>query len=393
MNINANIRKLYLIKMAKWFMLTMPILMLYYEDNGFSEGESFMLKAAYSAAIVLFEVPSGYLADVMGRKRTLILGSILGTLGFAIYAGFSGFYAFLLAEITLGIGQSFISGSDSALLYDTLAYNQRTDDYIKYEARQYSIGNISEAVAGLIGGAIATYSLRLPFILQTCIAFLAVPAALTLFEPPQEKRRENPGMRDILHIMKYALITNRKLRYNMLISCILGTATLTLAWTYQLYLKVNLGFEIYAIGITHFCLNILVGITVLFAHQVERKLTPRGTIWLVSITITSVYIAMGFIQNSWMLIALALFYMARGIATPVLRYYVNRITTSDIRATVLSTRSLIIRMLFAILAPCYGLISDHFGRAIAMRILGITFTVLVGLTIHLFLNSLDEEIE
>ena len=163
--------------MAKWFMLTMPILMLYYKEHGFTEGESFQLKAAYSLAIVIFEVPSGYFADVLGRKKTLLIGSILGTLGFLIYSGFSGFYAFLIAEITLGIGQSFISGSDSAMMYDTLAYYKRTDDYMKYEGRQYSIGNLSEAFAGLIGGAIATYSLQLPFILQTLIAFAAVPAA------------------------------------------------------------------------------------------------------------------------------------------------------------------------------------------------------------------------
>ena len=82
----GNITKLYLIKIAKWFMLTMPILLLFFQDLGFTVEESFQLKAIYSIAIVVFEIPSGYAADVLGRKRTLIIGSILGTLGFAIYS-------------------------------------------------------------------------------------------------------------------------------------------------------------------------------------------------------------------------------------------------------------------------------------------------------------------
>jgi MFS family permease len=389
MKLQSNISKLYIIKMAKWFMLTMPILMLYYKEHGFSDTEAFQLKAAYSLAIVLFEVPSGYIADVLGRKRTLVIGSILGTLGFFIYSITSGFMAFLIAEIILGIGQSFISGADSALLYDTLKHTKREDDYVKYEGRTYTIGNYSEALAGLIGGVIATFSLHLPFVLQTVIAFAAVPAALSLIEPPTHSKRKNPGIADVFRVIKYATITNRTLRYNLLISSILGTATLTMAWTYQLYLK-DVGFENYAIGIVHALLNIVVGTTTLFAYKIERRLAPKGTIWFTSVSITMVFLLLGFVQSAWAVAALVLFYVSRGIATPVFKYYVNNITPSDIRATVLSVRSLVIRMLFAILAPLYGWLSDAYGRPAAMQSLGLTFTVLVGISIALFFRAMKQ---
>lgn len=389
LSVRSNIRCLYVIKMAKWFMLTMPILMLYYKDQGFSNAQSFQLKAFYSVAIVIFEIPSGYVADVLGRRKTLIIGAILGTLGFLIYATTGGFLWFLVAEITLGIGQSFISGADSALLYDTLKYHNRTDEYVKYEGRNYTVGNFSEAVAGALGGLIATWSLHLPFVFQTAIAFAAVPAALLLVEPPAEKRRESPGWADIFGIVRYAAITNRRLRYNLLISAMLGTATLTMAWTYQLYLK-DIGFENYAIGIAHAGLNLIVGFTTLFAHRVESRLMPRRTIWLISGTITGVFCLLGFVESAWALLLLACFYMARGIATPVLKYYVNRITESDIRATVLSLRSLIIRLLFAGIAPLYGWFADLHSRQDAMKLLGISFALLVGLSIFLFFRTLGE---
>jgi MFS family permease len=388
-SLESNIIKLYIIKIAKWFMLTMPILMLFYKDMGFSDKESFQLKAFYSIAIVIFEIPSGYVADVIGRRKTLIIGAILGTLGFVVYSLTSGYYYFLLAELILGVGQSFVSGADSAMLYDSLKSMDRDNEYIKYEGRNFTVGNYAEALAGLLGGTLASIHLRLPFILQTGIAFMAVPAAILLVEPHLHTTRKKPGIKDILSIVWYATVKNAKLRYNLLYSSIMGTATLTMAWIYQLYLN-NIGFTSYYIGATHTVLNLIVGTTTLFAYKIEAKLKPKLTIWLTSIAITGSYIISGFIDSAWILVVLAIFYFSRGIATPVLKDYINRITSSDIRATVLSIRSLLIRGFFAVIAPFVGYLSDSYNRSFSMKIIGITFTLMVGSCIFLFLRSLKQ---
>lgn len=72
-----NILALYLIKLSKWFSLVMPIIVLFYEDHGLGLQDVFILKSVYSVAAVTLEIPSGYLADVWGRKKCLILGCIL----------------------------------------------------------------------------------------------------------------------------------------------------------------------------------------------------------------------------------------------------------------------------------------------------------------------------
>ncbi|GAF03489.1 multidrug resistance protein [Saccharicrinis fermentans DSM 9555 = JCM 21142] len=371
-------------------MLTMPILMLFYKDMGFSDRESFQLKAFYSIAIVIFEIPSGYVADVIGRRKTLIFGSILGTLGFLVYATTSGYYWFLLAEVTLGIGQSFVSGADSAIMYDSLKSVGREKEYVKYEGRNFTVGNYSEALAGIIGGSLAAIHIRYPFIFQTGIAFMAVPASIMLIEPIRSGIRKKPGIKDIWSIVWYATIKNAKLRYNLLYSSILGTATLTMAWMYQLYLN-DIGFSEYAIGATHTVLNLIVGTTTLFAYKIEARLKPQMTIWLTSIIITGSYILSGFMESAWILIILGIFYFSRGIATPVLKDYINRITADDMRATVLSIRSLIIRAFFAIIAPVVGFLSDTYDRSFSLKVIGIVFTILVGSSIFLFLRSLESE--
>ncbi len=105
----SNISRLYLIKLSKWFMLIMPIVALFYNHNGLSTQSIYLLQAVYSLSVAVFEIPSGYLADVIGRKKSLIFGSVLGTFGFVIYSYSFSFESFLVAEIILGIGGSFIS--------------------------------------------------------------------------------------------------------------------------------------------------------------------------------------------------------------------------------------------------------------------------------------------
>ena len=172
--LHPNIIRLYLIKIAKWFMLYMPIVVPFYESNGLSMKDIMILQAVYSIAIVILEVPSGYLADVIGRRKTLILGAVFGTFGFATYSFSYGFIRFLVAEIILGIGQSCMSGADSAMLYDSLLEKGEEKKYTRFEGRITSLGNVAEAVAGIAGGLLAGITLRAPYFAQIFVALIAL---------------------------------------------------------------------------------------------------------------------------------------------------------------------------------------------------------------------------
>ncbi|MCT4602427.1 MAG: MFS transporter [Marinifilum sp.] len=383
----GNIPKLYAIKIAKWFMLTMPIIVLFYQENGLSMQDVLTLKGIYSVAVVILEIPSGYLADVWGRKKSLILGAILGCLGFVIYSFSYGFTGFLAAELILGIGSSFISGSDSAMLYDSLLKMKREKEYLKQESRVMSIGNFAEAIAGIAGGSLALISLRTPFILQSFIAFIAIPAAILLLDPNQDSKKTKAGFSHILSIVKFSLWDSAKLRWNIMLSSVIGCATLTLAWFIQPYLK-DLDMEVSTIGVIWTMLNLTVGFVALLAYKVEGFLGKTGTSIFIVIGISAGFILSGWFHSLIGVGVLFFFYFVRGIATPVLKDYINRITESDMRATVLSVRNFIIRICFAVIGPFLGWYTDHFSISSALMLAGTIFFILGGMSV-LFIRKVE----
>lgn len=359
-------------------MLTTPFLMIFYTDHGLSATEAFQIKAVYSILIVLLEIPSGYFADSLGRKRSLVIGAVLGSLGFAVYSIFQGFWSFLIAEAILGIGQSFISGSDSAMLYDTLVVSKRQNEYARYEGRFTAIGNAAESISAFVGGLLALISLKSLFFAQTLVAFIAVPAALTLIEPVIDEAKEKikPSLKGVLKIVRWAIVENKPLRWRLLYSSVIGTGTLTMAWVYQVFLKNDLDFSNSRIGIVAAVLNIIVAIVTTYAWRLERRFKMQYLLSAIFFGVISGYVLMGLFNSLWSLIFLVTFYLTRGIATPILKDAVNMNTPSEYRATVLSIRGFMIRLLFAWIGPLTGWMADRADYGTAMIWLAVIFTIL-----------------
>lgn len=375
-----NIPRLYLIKISKWFNIVMPVVVLFYQDNGMGMQEIFTLKAIYSIAIVTMEVPSGWMADVWGRKKTLLIGSVLGAAGFFIYSFSFGFWAFAMAEIVLGVGHAFVSGADSAMLYDGLKASGKTEQYIKHEGRITSAGNFAEAFAGVAGGLLAAISLRTPFYFQFAVAAIAIPAAFTLREPRVHSTEHIHSVWKLIINIKTTLANNHNLRISILLSALTGAATLTFAWLVQPYfIAIGLPVELY--GIFWTALNLTVGLSSVFAHKVEIFLGRKWSLTLIILLVTLGYFLTGAVISMWGVAFLFLFYLVRGIATPVLKNHINQYTQSEIRATIFSVRDFLIRIIFAAIGPLLGWITDNYRLNSAFIIAGsfyfITTIVLV----------------
>ena len=373
-------------------MLIMPVVALFYTDNGLNDFDIFLLQAVYSFSVALLEIPSGYMADVIGRKKSLVIGSVLGCLGFAIYSFSSGFYGFLVAEIVLGVGGSFISGSDSAMLYESLAAMKKKEWYFRLEGQITSLGHFAETVAALGGGAIAVWlSYRAVYVSQTVIAAIAIPAAIYLVEPPKGKNIERPSLDHILAVCRKSLFGNKKLSAALLLSSLIGLSTLCMAWTSQVYF-VNMGLTEKAITPLWIALNLTVAIVAAFADKIVRQLGRPVAIAIILLVIPGSYILLGTLPLAAALAVLFLFYTIRGYATPLLKDLVNHYCVSETRATVLSIRSMIIRVSFALLGPFIGNLSAGYSLSFALQVSGtilLSLSVLAGVFLY---TSLGREL-
>lgn len=159
-----------------------PVFFLYFSEH-LSLGQVLRLEAIYYATVVLLEVPSGYLSDTVGRRRTLVVASAALVASYALFYFGSGFGMFAAGQVCLAVGLSFNSGTDTALHFDSLSALGRGDEYGAREARAHRYGLLGGAAAALAGGVAATSQLRLAYGLSLLAAIGLVFIALAFAEP------------------------------------------------------------------------------------------------------------------------------------------------------------------------------------------------------------------
>lgn len=188
LKISHNFWKIYAYKFLGEFFLILPVLIPYYVATGLNSSQIFITQAAYAFFVLLLEVPSGYLADVIGRRKTLVLGGVFLPLGMAAYAMGRSFPAFVMAEFLLAIGNSMRSGCDSALIYDSLHQLQRENEYKCFEGRAVLFTRVGTAVSSVAGSVmfvvISPLFGRLSDVLSLSAAFVALSGFFLLAGAP-----------------------------------------------------------------------------------------------------------------------------------------------------------------------------------------------------------------
>ncbi|NQW29726.1 MAG: MFS transporter [Ignavibacteria bacterium] len=382
--LQRNIYLLRALRSVEFFMLMIPIIVVYYKSCGMTMHDVMLLQAIFSATMVLIEIPSGYFSDVLGRRRTLIIGSFLIVGGFVVYCFVNTFSGFLIAELVLGVGAAFVSGTDSAMLYDTLLEMGNTTRGVREEGRQLAYGHYAEAASGVIGGLLAVISLKTPIVAQAAVMTLLIPISFMLREP-QEHRRigRSASFAEVFSIAKRVLVTNKSLRWMLASSAMLGASTLSFVWLLQPYmLKAEVPLWMFGTVWTLFML--VVGFSASFAHKLTARFTNVQIVTALSCGVVIAYVAGG-IVTSWVVIPIFLaFYVARGISNPVFTTALNVEVESHERATVLSVRQLGVRLVFVIVGPAIGFVSDATSLNTALLTCAILFGVLLTFTLSIW---------
>ncbi|MCK5044120.1 MFS transporter [Candidatus Parcubacteria bacterium] len=380
--LESNIWKFYIFQILSNLFFFLPILVLFYQDNGLSMTEIMLLQATYAAFIVLLEIPTGYFADIFGRKKSLVYSGFFLFFGVLSYCVGSSFYHFLIADILWALGVSLISGSDSAFVYDTLKELKRENSYKKIWGHSVFLLLISVAFASVVGGLIGAINFRWAFLGMLPFLALLIPLATSMHEPKRHKLIFEKGyMWELLRIIKYSLTENNKLRWLMIYSGIVYSFGMASFWLYQPYFSLS-GLDIMHIGFIFASFQIVAAITAKYSHKIEERLGEKYSLIMLIALIGISYFLMSSFVYLFSFVFAFLQQFVRGFSNVVINDYINKLTTSDIRATILSAKNMIGQLIYAIMIPFVGWFTDVYSLLQAFTVLGAT--VLIIGTVPLF---------
>jgi len=187
---NINLYPIY--RAASDAMAWLPIFFLFFSEQ-LSLPEVLLLEAIYYITVVITEVPSGYLSDIVGRRRTLLLSCLAILAAYICFLLSSAFAGFAAGQILIAFSIAFRSGTDTALHYESLQALGRTEEYGDREAVAGKYGFASTAMAALAGGILGSFNLAWPYYLSLLTAAISLYIVYS-FSEPAKKSSELPGI-------------------------------------------------------------------------------------------------------------------------------------------------------------------------------------------------------
>lgn len=365
-----NIVKLYAFSFLQKTLFPMAIITLFWKDQvGLSLTQILLLQSIFSIATVLLEYPSGYISDRLGYRVSLTIASLLGIVGWGFYTVADSFGGVLLAEILLGISISFISGSDSALLYETLKAEGKEQFYSRYEGRMNGYAQTGEALGAIFAGVMYAAAPLLPFILQAGVWFLAFLLTRSMTEPLRDKAiSAGSHLAEAFRTTHYVFVENRHLRYTIFLNTVLGLASFFPVWLIQPYMQQE-GVPVAWFGPVWAGANFTVAFFALASHRIHYFLGDRLMVPLFIVMIGAGYFGLGLIGGIWGFLFYYILTSMRGMRGPMMLHYTQIECPSANRAGILSLQSLSFRLVFACTGPLVGKLADSAGVQQAFHVL------------------------
>lgn len=329
-------------------------------------------------ALVILEIPSGYFADVYGRKTALVLGSAIEFIGILLFVLSNTFEGFLLGELVIGIGASLCSGSGEALLYDSLLELKQEKTYKKVTGNLFFYGRIAAIISNIIGAILATVFLRLPFYATLIPYGLWIVVNSTLHEPKIHKEHFEKWPH-FVQILKESF-HNPKLKYFIIYAAIPPGFFLMGFWLYQRYMEF-IELPILYFGLVVAGMNVVSALGSKYAKELEEWVSPKATLILIPTLPIIAWIILGNTNSLWLIPLMFVTTGLWGFSAPIFQDFIQQMTTSDRRTTVISIRSFLTRGIFFVLAPFLGWITDLYDIQTALLTAAALLFVFSGLSL------------
>ncbi len=377
MNIKRNTLVFYFTQIFHSLIFTAPIWIIYYQSRISITEMSLVVSFQYFIHVLL-ELPSGALADLIGRRNTTLIAFVIGTIGALLFPLASELWHFLVLASLMGSMDSFRSGSEEALLYDTYKEAKREDEFGKVYANGNFCYHGGLIVGAALGGIMYGVSPALPFFAYGISLFIGTILVLLYKEPllDSEKFTFNNYLLQIKNGTKEAFKTKYS-TYLSLFYIAVGGISLTTTFYFSDYMMVELGFGDAQRGYLTALIRIINILLIFVLVQNRNKLGWTRTILFFPIVMLVGYLPGISLNGYFGLPFVQLAMIATTARWIILAPLTNEVFSSKYRATAISALSLFIGIIYTVITFSSGYIIPIVGMKTMFSMLGIVSLIFV----------------
>lgn len=326
---------------------------LFLLDAGLSNAQAFTVNAFFTAGQVLFEIPTGVVADTRGRRTSYIWGAatlLVATVLYLVMWGIEApLWGWALSSIVIGLGFTFFSGAVEAWLVDALDATGYDGDLETVFGRGQTVMGIAMLTGSVAGGVVAQFTnLGVPYVLRALMLALVLGyAARRMHDLGFEPQHGKGPIDEVKQVWRGSIdagFGNPAVRWLMFAAPFTGGAGVYAFYAMQPHLLELYGDET-AYGIAGLAAAVVAGAQIvggLVVPHIRRLFAKRTTVFLVGGSISaSALLLIGLSNTFWMAVALLVVWALMGSAMrPIRQAFINGCIPSKHRATVLSVDAL-----------------------------------------------------
>lgn len=356
--LEKNIWKYYIMRTSAK-RLVWPILTIFLVRNNLNPAEIGIIFSVGTFVGFLFEVPSGVITDIIGRRYALIISFLGQAMSMFLLWQASGFWGFLAGNALYYVAGSLMTGTTSAFIYETLHELGREKEIKKVVGRATFISQIVTGVLFTGIPLLAKFSMTLPFLLN---AFVLIGTALVAYSFKEPARVESVAEQEMGKDMFgfKAFLTNPTLLSFSLALGFIGGINGILEDFRQIYLDF-IHIDIVYFGLIYLGLRILTGSLGTQADFFEKHLGKKGALLCLPAISILTYLGLFFCNTLYGLIFIALDGIMSGLSRPFEQEYLQKMITQVNRVTLLSIDNLVQSLIRAMAVFIAGFTVNSFG--------------------------------
>ncbi len=371
----GTVRRLLAAQALVMFILWVPIWVVFLQRKGLSLTQIGILESIAWILTAALEVPTGLIADRWGRKASIAIGTLLYSVAMFLILTPALSPSFILGYVLWNSSMAFVSGADSALLYDSLKADGREAEAAKFAGRSTAIQLGSQGLAAVVGSALATVNITLCFSISGILAFGAAILILTAREAPRYSAAGEKPLEYWNNLREAISIAARRpaVRALLLLSTAFTVVPLVVYYFLLQPYALAVGFPIAALGVV---VVLIQGTTVTaswLAHRIGRRFGLRRIVTVSAVFLVGATTILGAAPSVPSIALMLVVALVPSLVGPLLTTRINDVIPTGQRATILSLGALIGELGTAGLVPLLLGLADVVSPPVAIGLSALLF--------------------